>query len=76
MSRNESKYKIKTEYLKTNPLKIQYLLILDKHEYGRQKTLFGHLNNLISKWSGISEKMTLKVYLNAKITFNRANKFL
>ena len=37
MSRNERKYKVKIVYLRTFPLQIQYLLILDILWYDRQQ---------------------------------------
>ena len=62
MPRNESKYKIKMVYFPTFPLYIQSQGVLDTPEYGRQKTIIRHFENLISKWSGLSEKITPIVF--------------
>ena len=72
MPKNESKYKIKMVFFPTFPLYIQSQSVLDTPEYGRQKTIFGHFKNLISKWSGLSEKITTIVF--SKCIYNHLSK--
>ena len=54
--------KIKLKQIVYKLLKIQYFINLEKLEYRRQKTIYGHFKNLISKWSRLIEKMTPIVF--------------